>query len=84
MGFPHVRVGHRQIEYPTPYRKVRGFLFGQFLIISVSSLSSDVFSKNVSFPNFAHPLLLWDSFGKMREAMKKYKAIYDSLLQGLS
>jgi len=47
-------------------------------------LSSDVFSKNVSFPNFAHPLLLWDSFGKMREAMKKYKAIYDSLLQGLS
>ena len=27
VGIPHVRVGHRQIEYPTPYRKVRGSCF---------------------------------------------------------
>ena len=31
VGFPHVRVGHRQIELErkriTPYRKVRGFGF---------------------------------------------------------
>ena len=43
VGIPHVRVGHRQIEYPTPYRKVRGFCFLSFIIFVNNSQNLTAF-----------------------------------------
>ena len=53
VGFPHVRVGHRQIEFKrkriTPYRKVRGFYFYSYFPFPLSSLILFISSRRIDF-----------------------------------
>ena len=53
VGIPHVRVGHRQIEFKrkriTPYRKVRGFYFYSYFPFPLSSLILFISSRRIDF-----------------------------------